>query len=213
MDGELANIMAKEFEDKIADTLITNGYFIYYRNFKTICKQQQKLERRLAIRADALGSEGKSSEITIRKCESRKCEINILLYKTIIECKNTILNNSYFKNKHGMNKLINQIERHYHYFPDFTHVLWFKEIDKESDFYFELKSKYPFLIIIDNIEDFKVEYTKPIEYYYINSQNTLWVMIAEKNDYDFSEILKRTRISQITIDTVRAFIDNEIEKK
>jgi hypothetical protein len=111
-----------------------------------------------------------------------------------------------------MKKLINQIERHHHYFPDFTHVLWFKEINKESEFYFELKSKYPFLMIVDNIEDFKAQYEIPIEYFYINSQNTLWSMIAEKNDFDFSEILKRTRISQITIDAVRAFVDNKIEE-
>lgn len=166
-----------KFEEDVANQIYANGFKIYGRNV-----------------------------IWKSKLNIRIMEIDILLYKTIIECKNSNIRNI------GDNKFMKQLNKYLEKFPDFQIVFWFSKIDREDESYKELKTNYPNVIFVDNIYDFLREYTPPKEFFYIQDPETLWSIIARNNSTSYDFLLPYVKISQFIIDCVECYLNDPIEE-
>ena len=166
-----------KFEEEVAIKLFDNGYKIYGRN--VIWKDESNI---------------------------RILEIDILLYKTIVECKNTNIKNV------GDKKFMRQLNKFIDKFPDFQIVFWFSKIDREDDSYIELKTNYPNIIFTDNIYDFIREYTPPKEFFFIREPEVLWSLIARNNTNNYDHILPFVKINPFIIDCVECYLNDPIEE-
>jgi len=166
-----------EFEESVAKKIEEYGYKIYGRN---VIWDMRK---------------------------SRLMEIDILMYKTIVECKNTTLRDV------GEKKFTRQMSKYIEKFPDFKIVVWFKSLDKGDETYKEMKESYKEVIFVDNIYDFLREYERPKEFYYIREPEVLWSLIARSNPNNYDNILPYTKINPLIISCVECYLNDEIEEE
>ena len=138
-------------------------------------------------------------------------ELDIILYKTIVECKSSSIIDDKL-NEDRYNDCSKQLNLYHLLYPSFIQVLWFKKIIKTSPLYIRLKSEFPDVIITDSIDDFKKEYVKPTEFYYISKILPINCIISKDNTYDYSSLFPKIKVSRKTLDIVRCFLIDETDK-
>jgi len=173
------------FEKEVANKLSEANYEIYSRNI--LIKEE--------------------------KDDNVKCEIDILLYKTIVECKYTDFKtiSDYIINQ----KLERQLNRYLKYFPDFTVILWFKTIteeDRHSTYYTFLKTEFPNVILTDSIDDLKLQYNPPSPEYIIKKPHIIWSFIAKNGDLSQYDFITNIKCHSSILRDFECFIDDQIEK-
>jgi hypothetical protein len=174
------------FEKEVADKLLEANYEIFSRNL--IIKEE--------------------------KDDNVKCEIDILLYKTIIECKYTDFKtiSDYIINQ----KLERQLNRYSKYFPDFTVVLWFKTITEEdrlSTYYTFLQTEFPNVILTDSIKDLKTRFILPKQEYVIRKPHIIWSFIAKNGNLSQYSFLENIKCHSNILRDFVCFVDDPIEKE
>lgn len=146
---------------------------------------------------------------------SQSEEIDILLYKTIIECKSIPFSNIN-SSRFTFGKMVKQIEKMSHIHNGFTIVLWLSNIteeDRETFLYRNFKRKFPKLIITDSVEDFMKQYTVPEEFYYISKGHTVWNIIAKNRKDTCDDIMCKIKIPEKIMKNFECFIDDPEERK
>lgn len=160
-----------DFEIYVADILKSNNYKIFGRNVHLYNIKEKELT-----------------------------EIDILLYKTIIECKAGKIDN--------LNYL--QCHRYRLLFPDFKIIIWTldEEITNDLSYYEDIN-----VSIVRNLEEFSAIYKEP-KWYYINDRSVLTSLVANRDDSLYPLKYENVFIKEsIIIDSMNIIINLEELKK
>lgn len=139
-----------------------------------------------------------------------KAEIDILLYKTIIECKSVSL--SYLSREKAVkekNHLRKQIITFKRIFPDYKLIIWLKNANHSPETIFDdidITNVY----FIDNIAKLRQVYTEPT--YYISDKFIIFTLISNLNKTSRHEqMYRRIYVKQEVLDKSSQLL-NDIEE-
>ena len=152
MTGEAGTIRGKEYENKIKSLLRANNYHIFGENIKIF------QDRNIIL------------------------EIDILLHRTIIECKCTT-----FTHQGDIDASIKQINKYIKYFPTYKIILW---LENSEEYKKKISLNHSNLFIINTIEEFKQIYQE--DKFYIDDKhiNSVASFISNLNpNYNYLEHL------------------------